>query len=101
MPEREDEFAVVINATKDQINILKGSILWADIVAELKRWVEMFKAENSNTVADCIRGEISGATTIARLSDIHGRERTIDYLLSIPDIFLQILEDRDNESGHK
>jgi len=35
------------------------------------------------------------------LGSINGRERAMDYLLSIPDIFIQILEEKEDESKRK
>ena len=36
---------------------------------------------------------------LVKLGDIHGRERAIDYMLTIPDVFIQILKDKETEHG--
>ena len=100
---KDDQQEVIVNATKGQIEEFKESILWKDIKRELIMWKDGCKDEYGQTVGDSIT---SGANILTHLGDIHGREMTIDYLLSLPDVFLQILEDKDkeeidNESGHK
>ena len=99
----EDEQEVIVNATKDQIEEFKNSILWQDIKRELIMWKDGCKDEYGQTVGDSIT---SGNNILTHLGDIHGREKTIDYFLSLPEVFLQILEDKnkkeiEDESGHK
>lgn len=90
----EDTKEVIVNATRDQIEEFKASILWDDFKRELVMWKEMCKDEYGQVVGDSIT---SGANILTHLGDIHGREMTIDYLLSLPDVFLQILDDKDKE----
>ena len=92
----KEEQEVIVNATKDQIEEFKKSILWKDIKCELIMWKDGCKDEYGQTVGDSIT---SGANILTHLGDIHGREMTIDYLLSLPDVFLQILEDKDENKG--
>ena len=68
---------------------------------ELKRWLEMFAVQKSNTVDMCIDGEISGSSALTGLADIRGREKAINYILAMLDVFLDILEDRKDESRRK
>lgn len=92
----KEEQEVIVNATKDQIEEFKKSILWKDIKRELIMWKDGCGDEYGQTVGDSIT---SGANILTHLGDIHGREMTIDYLLSLPDVFLQILEDKDENKG--
>ena len=94
----EDLLKVRVDATRDQINVFKGSLLWKDMVRELNRWKEMFQLEQSSVIEGCMDGVLGGAGTLLRIGDLRGREKTVDYLLLIPDIFLQVLEDKKNES---
>jgi len=88
---------VIVNATEDQIEEFKTSILWHDIKRELELWKAGCKDEYGQTVGNSIT---SGANILTHLGDIHGREMTIDYLLSLPDVFLQILKDKEEaENG--
>ena len=91
----KEEQDVIVNATKDQIEEFKKSILWKDFRRELEMWKDGCKDEYSLTVGDSIT---SGKDILTHLGDIHGREMTIDYLLSLPDVFLQILEDKDENN---
>ena len=96
-----DKQEVVITATKDQINEFKGSLLWADIKRELKSWLERFAGQKGDTIDLCIEGEITGSSALTGLADIRGREKAIDYILEMPDVFLSILEDKKDESRRK
>jgi len=89
----EEEQEVIVNATKDQIETFKASILWSDIKRELKMWKDGCKDEYGQVVGDSIT---SGKDILTHLGDIHGREMTIDYLLSLPDVFLHILKDEED-----
>lgn len=88
----KEEQEVVVNATRDQIEEFKNSILWKDIKCELEMWKDGCKGEYGQTVGDSIT---SGMNILTHLGDIHGREMTIDYLLSLPDVFLEVLKDKD------
>lgn len=90
----EDGQEIIVNATGDQIREFKESVLWKDIRHELEMWKEMCKDEYSLIVEESIS---SGKNISIHLGDIHGREKTIDYLLSLPDVFLEILKDKDKD----
>jgi hypothetical protein len=85
---------VRVNATKDQINELKESILWLDIVNELIMWKQGFNDEMMTIVDDSRDLNSSTAAVLLHMGDLNGRQKAVDYLLSLPDVFLQILEDK-------
>jgi hypothetical protein len=85
---------VRVNATKDQINELKESILWNDIVNELTMWKQGFNDEMMTIVDDSRDLNSSTAAVLLHMGDLNGRQKAVDYLLSLPDVFLQILEDK-------
>lgn len=89
---------VTVRATKDQIREFKGSILWTDIKCELEQWKFAARNEYSQVIDNILSGDSGIENSDMHLGSLYGRERTIDYLLSIPDIFLQILEDKEDES---
>ena len=100
----EDKHEVRIDATKGQIEEFKESLLWKDICRELEIWKKMCNEEYGRVVGECINADVekpNTATTLMHLGDIYGREKAMDYVMSILDVFLQILEERDNESGHE
>jgi hypothetical protein len=90
----KDEQGVIVNATKGQIEEFKDSILWKDIRRELEMWKEGCKDEYEQTVGDSIA---SGNNILTHLGDIHGRGMSIDYFLSILDVFLAVLEDKNED----
>jgi predicted TIM-barrel fold metal-dependent hydrolase len=83
-----------IRATKDQLIELKESILWADITAELEVWKQGFNDEMMSIVDGAADANPSTAAVLLHMGDLNGRQKAVDYLLSLPDVFLQILEDK-------
>lgn len=92
---------VEVRATKLQIEEFKDSILWEDIKNELEQWKLVAQGEYSQVVGNIISGDSDIENSDMHLGSLYGRERTIDYLLSIPDIFLQILEEKKDEPKPK
>ena len=86
-----------LHTTKDALEEFKSSILWADIVNELNSWKEGFKLERDSIVEDASENNPSTASVLLHLGDINGRLKAVDYMLSIPDVFLSILESRKEE----
>ena len=83
-----------LRVTKDSIEEFKNSVLWKDIKRELGVWKKMAKDELVFLANDC--SDIKDLTSIARIG---GRMEAIDYMLEVPDIFLQEIEDaRRNET---
>lgn len=85
---------ITLNATKDQIEELKESVIWLDITNELLAWKEGFERELRGIADEVAETNASTASVLIHLGDINGRIKAVDYMLSILDIFLQILEDR-------
>lgn len=92
---------VKVRATRLQIEEFKGSILWSDMKDELEQWKLIAQEEYGKVVGNIISGDSSVENSDMHLGSLHGREMAIDYLLAIPDIFLQILEDKKDESRHE
>jgi len=85
---------IKIYSTRDQIKDFKDSVLWKDIKRELRSWKKGFDIELKGMVDDIADNQnISTASVLTHLGDLNGRVKAIDYLLSVPDIFLQILEE--------
>ena len=83
---------IEIRTTRGQIEEFKESILWADIVEELNSWKRGFELECGSIVDDAAENNPSTASVLLHLGDINGRVKAVDYILSIPDIFLGILD---------
>lgn len=92
---------VEVYSTRDQIEDLKSSVIWADIVRELDAWKIGFEMEQKSIVDDAARDNPSTAAVLLHMGDVNGRTKAIDYLLSLPEIFLQILEDKKNDTRRK
>lgn len=90
---------VLVRATRDQIIDFKESILWKDMKRELGIWKRGCTREYDEVISNTVNGSENTASTLMLLGDIHGRKKTIDYLIAMPDVFLQILEDRKDDSG--
>lgn len=86
-----------INATKDQIEEFKESILWSDIVRELESWKEGFNGEMMSIVDNSVDENPSTATVLLHMGDLNGRQKTVDYMISILDVFLSILETKETK----
>jgi len=100
MGEEKDVGGITINATKLQVEEFKESILWADMCNELTFWLDGLEVEKSHIVNDIAEKNLSSAAVISHISSIDGRKKAIQYMLSLPEVFLNILEER-NDSKRK
>lgn len=81
-----------INASQDQVEELKKSVLWHDITKELKAWKKGFNAEMTNIVDNVENANPSTASVLLHMGDLNGRQKAVDYMLSLLDVFLDIIE---------
>ena len=95
MEEIEDK---IVNATRNQIEGIKESVFWKDVERETALWKKGFDIELRSIVNDASESNPSTASILLHMGEINGRIKAVDYLLSLPDIFLQILEDQKNDS---
>lgn len=89
---------ISIRATKQQILDFKESILWKDIVEELTMWKKSFNAEMLSIVDEAASDNPSTATVLLHLGDLNGRQKAVDYMLGILDVFLSIIESKEQEN---
>jgi hypothetical protein len=87
-----------LRTTKNQVQEFKDSILWLDIVKELKAWKRGFDLEMKSIVDDAAETNPSTASVLLHMGDLNGRIKAVDYVLGIPDMFLSILEEKKNDS---
>lgn len=92
---------VQVNTTKDEIELFKASVLWNDIVNELEAWQEGFDREMHSIVDDAEGDNPSTASVLLHMGDLNGRIKAVEYFLSLPDVFMQILEDKKNDTRCK
>ena len=93
--------AIEIHCTKDQLEDLKESVLWNDFVRELNSWKHGFNLEMLSVVDDAADSNPSTASVLLHLGDLNGRQKAVDYFLSLPDVFLQILESKPKPEGEE
>ena len=90
-----------ILSTKRQIENFKKSFVWKDILNELKIWEQGFASEQARIVDDAQADNPSTASVLLHLGDTNGRIKAVNYMVQLPDIFLQILEDKENDTKHE
>lgn len=94
---------IEVNATRDQLEDFKESVLWADIVRELEAWQRGFNEEMMSIVDEAAGNNPSTAAVLLHMGDLNGRQKAVDSFLSIPDVFLQYIEEKakqqDNNIG--
>lgn len=88
---------ITINATKDQIEELKGSVIWDDIVRELESWKHGFTLEMQSIVDDAADTNPSTASVLLHMGDLNGRVKAVDYVIGILDTFLSIKNEQSEE----
>jgi hypothetical protein len=84
---------IKVNATKSEIEEFKKSPLWYDILKELNSWKRGFNQEMEAIVDDAATSNPSTASVLLHMGDINGRQKAVDYMIGIPDMFLSLLED--------
>ena len=90
---------LVIRATRDQIQEFQESLLWKDIVRELTMWKSGFRREMSSIVDGAAEANPTTAAVLMHLGDINGRIKAVDYMIGIPEMFLQVLKAKGEDNG--
>ena len=88
---------IQIRVSKEVIEEFKESILWADIVEELKSWKEGFNREMQSIVDDAESANPSTASILLHMGDLNGRQKAVDYFLNLPDVFIDLLSTKKKE----
>jgi len=89
---------IIINSTKSEIEEFKKSVLWYDMIRELRSWRKGFNLEMQSIVDDAKEDNPSTASVLLHMGDLNGRQKAVDYLLGLPDLFLSLLEDKKDGS---
>lgn len=89
---------VRIRVTKGDVEEFKNSILWKDIRRELAAWKRGFDSELKSIVDNAATSNPSTASVLMHIGDINGRVKTVDYMLSLPDVFIGIIESEEGKS---
>lgn len=89
---------VIVRCAKGDIEDFKNSILWKDIKRELGMWRRGFNHEQERIVDEIAEDNKSTAAVLTHIGSIDGRRKAVDFLLQLPDMFLQILEDQKDDT---
>ena len=93
-----EDYEVRINATRAQIEEFKESILWQDICRELDFWAEGIEQEKESLPEKIVKENLSSAASLVLYISADERKAAIKYFKRIPDVFLEILEEKSNGS---
>lgn len=88
-----------IRSSKSEVEEFKDSLVWLDILDELNDLARRAEVEYDIVGEPHVndKGHMIVPTTsetLIHLGEIKGRRKAVSYFLNIPDIFLQILEDK-------
>ena len=89
---------LTVRVTKGDLEEFKKSLLWADIRRELVAWKKGFEIEMRSIVDNAAKENPSTATVLMHMGDLNGRTKAVDYLLSLPDVFIQVLESEESKA---
>lgn len=95
----EDKYDVTVNATIAQIEEFKESILWQDICRELDFWAEGLEREKESLTDKIVDNNLSTAAALTLYISIDERKSAVRYFKRIPEVFLQILEEKKDDTG--
>ena len=84
-------------STKGDIEQALDSMFWRDVKHELRKWKKGFEGEMKNIVDDAESDNPSTASVLLHMGDINGRVKAVDYLLNLPDMFLNIIESQKDD----
>ena len=88
---------IQVRTSIDEIEAFKNSILWADIIEELNSWKEGFNREMLSIVDEAAGTNPSTASVLLHMGDLNGRQKAVDYFLSLPDVFISLLTEQREE----
>jgi len=95
----------MIKSTRSQVEEFKESFVWKDIVDELNHLARLAMLEydivGEPHIDDSNYKVVPNSSeTLIHLGEIKGRRKAVNYFLSIPDILLQQLEDKQDDTRH-
>jgi hypothetical protein len=85
---------IQVRTTIDALEEFKNSIIWADMIEELNSWKEGFNREMLSIVDEAEGTNPSTASVLLHMGDLNGRQKAVDYFMSLPDLFLSLLQEK-------
>ncbi|MHA1289113.1 MAG: hypothetical protein ACTSPB_17125, partial [Candidatus Thorarchaeota archaeon] len=90
---------IEVLSTKIQIEQFLKTLIWKDITRELKAWEKGFETERARIVDDAQENNPTTASVLMHLGDINGRIKAVRYLLGLPQMLIQILEEQQDDTS--
>ena len=95
-----------IRCSKSEVEELLTSPVWLDIIDELKSLAKRAEVEYDLVGEPHVNDQghmiiPNTSETLIHLGEIKGRRKAVSYFLNIPEILLQILEDKKNDTERK
>ena len=88
---------VQVRCSRVDIEQLKASTIWRDIVDELESWKQGFDNELHSLVDIIAKDHTGTAEVLTHLGEINGCLKTVDYLINLPDQLKEILDSREKD----
>lgn len=92
---------IKVHSTKDQLEDFKESIVWSDMRRELKTWKHGFNMEMLSIVDNAETENPSTASILLHMGDLNGRQKAVDYILGIIDMFLSMKEEKQDNKPNR
>ena len=86
-------------STVGDLEELKKSLPWCDIVNELELWKTGFENELKSIVNISVDSNPTSASILMHLGDINGRIKAVDYLLELPNVLIEFLKTQSESKG--
>jgi hypothetical protein len=89
---------IQVRASKGDLQEFKRSIIWGDMKRELHAWRKAFETEMRSIVDNASKENPSTANVLMHIGDINGRIKAVDYMMSLLDVFIDILDVEERKS---
>lgn len=85
-----------LKSTKSQIEDFKNSFIWKDLKKEINEWKKSLILENM-CIVDEMDNNTSTPSILIHLGHISGRIKSADFFLSLPEILLSGVVEKEKE----
>lgn len=87
---------IEVGSTKEGLEDFLESVIWNDIKNELMAWKKGFSIELEGLVDTIAAENPSTASVLTHLGDLNGRIKAVDYMLQLPEIFISLVEEKED-----
>ncbi len=90
--EPQDLEEVKVMSAKGDFEAFKKGTIWADMTRELSAWKIGFEMERSTIVEKASTENLTTASVLLHMGDLNGRLKAVDYMLSLPDVLMSMID---------